>query len=197
MSTPNFYLRNMTRYYAIGMNAEEGEEDKMEWQLQDIAEELRSEGWEPLGRYYSVTSARGYTDSALGVAIREKTIDTPAGTIFLEVAVVVNFGYWEGACLDIMGRWEIGNLHYDAFTELTFEDIQEEHDVCEDREYWINSSHHREYLTDEKAAAACAKVKRVRDELREQAEAICARYADAVLRCRGVMCNGEAWYEAV
>ncbi len=197
MSTPNFYLRNLSEYYVVGIDDAGDNEEKLNQQLQNIADDLCAKGWRPWSGDYNVTRRRGdFTDWAPGVAVRQREINTPAGVVSLEVAVVVNHGY-EGACLDVAGRWSLTCDCYDAFSELSSIYIADDYNATENYRGRFSANYAPKIITDEKAAAACAEVKRVRDELREQAEAICARYADAVLRCRGVMCNGEAWYEAV
>ena len=138
MATCNWYNKNCSRYFVLGMNKyyskEEVEENGLDpelvgeydeaqtdfdyqYQEKEIVSSLQKKGWEDFD---------GYEDNAHVIAYKNKTIVYGGCEISLEINALVRSGYYEGACMDLSGKVIIdsagdywtGSPEYDLFEDF-------------------------------------------------------------------------------
>lgn len=181
-------MQNMSRYFCIGLDEDGADSDyldeKCAWQIDDIREEFKAAGWTPeTGEYRSPFNRGGCPR----IASKTVYIDYTEDRCFrLDLSVIVRWGYYEGGCLDIVGEW--GNEN-DAF-----ERVQPEWVLMDDYQCNDDGTPRADNLTEAQAPTVCRMIEAARDELAKEAEGICARTCEVMLRRGAVFDNGEAIY---
>lgn len=138
MATGNWYNKNCSRYFVLGMNKyyskEEVEENGLDpelvgkydeaqtdsnyqYQEKEIVSGLQKKGWEDFD---------GYEDNAHVIAYKTAALNYGGCEISLEINALVRSGYYEGACMDLSGKVIIdsagdywtGSPEYDIFEDF-------------------------------------------------------------------------------
>lgn len=135
MGTSNFYYKNASRVYAIGMNYEANKIDDDgnetdeketvypdEWEIMDeldnIQENMKGYEYGFTERVSSYPELRSFPSSPIGTWYIEKQY---AGVwIEVHLSVVANSGYYEGACLDYITQLYMGGNEID---EMNADDL--------------------------------------------------------------------------
>lgn len=205
MSTPNFALKNASRYFVFGMpvyytqediNAnglnqdlldhfdEIGTEVNYEADKENVASELKAKGWHDIEE---CDGDRSYPTTLFS----EKTKTISFGSTSVDITVQAGYtsGYYEAAIFDWLAKVRVNGM-IDGWTD-TFEyehDDLEADDVIRDN--WYNNKG----LSKIHAAHIICKIKAIIDELKNEAELAFSMYCDEEMYCAYRCSNGEAGY---
>ena len=205
MSTPNFALKNASRYFVFGMpvyyTKEDIDENELDQDLLDhfdeigteanyeadrenVAYELKAKGWNDIEE---CDGDRSYPTTLFS----EKTKTISFGNISVDITIQAGCtsGYYEAANFDWFVNiktyrkaeyyYETCNYDYD---DLTADDVI--------RDDWYNNKG----LSKIHAAHVIRKVQAIIDELKNEAELAFSMYCDEEMYCVYRCFNGEAGY---
>ena len=205
MSTPNFALKNASRYFVLGMpvyyTQEEIDERELDQDLlgefdeigteslfqdtqHNVAYELKAKGWHDIEE---CDGDRSYPTSLFS----EKTVSIKCGdnTIDVTIQAGCTSGYYEAANFD----WFVNiktyrriDYYYETcdydYNDLTADDVI--------RDNWYDNKG----LSKIHAAHAIRKIEAIIDELKNEAELAFSMYCDEEMYCAYQCFNGEAGY---
>ena len=205
MSTPNFALKNASRYFVFGMpvyyTQEDIDENELDQELlgkydefgteanyyadkDNVAYELKKKGWHDIEE---CDGDRSYPTSLFS----EKTVSIKCGdnTIDVTIQAGCTSGYHEAANLD----WFVNiktyrkvDYYYETcdydYNDLTADDVI--------RDDWYENKG----LSKIHAAHIIRKIEAVIDELKNEAELAFSMYCDEEMYCAYQCFNGEAGY---
>lgn len=206
MSTPNFALKNASRYFVIGMPVyytqedidandmdqellgeydEIGTETNFEAAKNNVAYELNAKDWQNIDE---CDGDRSYPTSLFS----EKTITLNVGNVDIDITVQVGYtsGYYQGANFDWLAKVGVSGMIEGWNEQLDYgADELEAGDVIRDN--WYNnrglSRIHAEHIIE--------KIGAIIDTLKEEAEIAFSKYCDEELFCAWRSFNGEAGYK--
>lgn len=205
MSTPNFALKNASRYFVFGMPAyytqedidaneldqdllgeydEVGTELNYEADKDNVAYELKANGWHDIEEH---DGDRSYPTSLFS----EKTVSIQCGDIRLDITIQAGCtsGYYEAANFD----W-FANIKTCRRVEYYYETCDYEYgDLTVDdviRDDWYDNPG----LSKIHAAHIIRKIEAVIDDLKNEAELAFSKCCDEEMVCAWQAFNGEAGY---
>ena len=205
MSTPNFALKNASRYFVFGMPVyytqedidengldqdlldqydELGTEDNYYADKDNVAYELKKKGWYDIDEY---DGNRCYPMTLFA----EKVEDIIFGRTHVDVIIKAGCtaGYYDAANFDWIVKIKVDGM-IDGYNE-SFEydpDELESYDVIRDN--WYDNKG----LSKIHAARIVRKIEAIVDELKNEAELAFSMYSDEELYCAWIASNGEACY---
>ena len=206
MSTPNFALKNASRYFVFGMpvyyTQEDIDENGLDQDLLDQYDELGTEfnydtdkenvictlkkkGWYDIEEY---DGNRCYPMTLFA----EKVEDIIFGRTHVDVIIKAGCtaGYYDAANFDWIVKIKVDGM-IDGYNE-SFEydpDELEPYDVIRDN--WYDNKG----LSKIHAARIVRKINAIIDELKNEAELAFSMYSDEELCCAWIASNGEACYD--
>lgn len=195
MGTSNFYCTNASKVFAVCMNREvpvlddEGNETgettteaPEQWEIQDTIDNIREQMKTDQYKYYKdegwdSSAPRSYSSMKIGCWCISKEY---AGVeIYLTIEASLNFGYYEGACLD----WEF-NIHVNGSEADEVE--------ADDLSYYgtVNSG-----LAKRIARYANNWVNKIKEQMVNDLEKIFEEMSEIKLKRVATFSNGETIYE--
>lgn len=204
MSTPNFALKNASRYFVFGAPVyytqedideygmdperlgeydEEGTRLSYEEAKDNVAYELQAKGWQ------NIDESDGEINYTSLFSEKTKEIDLSDVSVYVTVKAGCTSGYYEAANFDWLAKIEVyglfGGYHdnflYDA-DELDADDVI--------RDNWYGNKG----LSKIHAAHIIKKIETIIDELKNEAEIAFSMYCDEEMYCVYQCFNGEAGY---
>lgn len=205
MSTPNFALKNASRYFVFGMpvyyTQEDIDENGLDQDLvgeydewgtelnyddvkENVAYELKAKGW------HNIEECDGdrYYPTAL-FAEKTKTIWLGDTSVDITIQAGCTSGYYEAAIFDWFTKVKVSGM-IDGWNE-TFE---YEHDELEADDVIRDNWYDNKGLSKIHAARIIRKIKAIIDELKNAAEMAFSMYCDEEMYCAFQCSNGEAGY---
>lgn len=205
MSTPNFALKNASRYFVFGMpvyyTQEDIDENGLDQDLlgefdevgtefhfdddkQNVAYELKSKGWHDIDEW---DGDRSYTTTLFS----EKTVSIMCGDNPIDITIQAGCtsGYYEAANFDWFATVKVYNrveFYYET-CDYEYGDFDAEDVIRDD---WYNNAG----LSKIHAAHIIRKIEAIIDELKNEAELAFSRYCDEEMYCAYQCFNGEAGY---
>ena len=205
MSTPNFALKNASRYFVFGMpvyyTQEEiderelaqdlvGEFDELSTEFyyyaarDNVAYELKANGWHDI---VECDGDRSYPTSFFA----EKTKTLCIGNVDIDVIVQAGCtsGYYQAANFDWLAKVKVYGLIDGWHAEFEYEEDElEAYDVIGDNWYGNKG------LSKIHAAHIIKRIEAIIDELKNEAELAFSMYCDEEMYCAYRCFNGEAGY---
>lgn len=205
MSTPNFALKNASRYFVFGtpvyytqedIDANELDQDLLdhfdeigtdvnyEAGKENVASELKEKGWNDIEE---CDGDRSYPTALFSE--KTKTISFGSTSVDITVQAGCTSGYYEAANFDWFAKVKVCGM-IDGYTE-TFE---YEHDELEADDVIRDNWYDNKGLSKIHAAHIIRKIEAVIDELKNEAELAFSKYCDEEMFCAWQAFNGEAGY---
>lgn len=208
MSTPNFKLKNASRYFVIGMpvyyTQEYIDENELEQDLLDqydefeteanyeadkenVAYELKAKGWNDIEE---CDNDRSYPTTLFS----EKTKIVMCGDTYVEITIQAGCtsGYYQAANFDWFAKVKVKGVIDGWYSEFEYEhDDLEVDDVIRDN--WYDNKG----LCKIHAAHIIRKIEAIIDELKNEAELAFSMYCDEEMYCAYRCFNGEAGYDRI
>ena len=207
MSTPNFALKNASRYFVFGTPVYYTQEDIDECELdqdllgeydevgtelnyqadkENVAYELQAKGWKAIDECdYDCNYPTSFFSE------KTKTIDFVNTSVDVTVKAGCTSGYYEAANFDWFAEIRVSGLIDGWHEEFDYEpDELEADDVIRDN--WYDNKG----LSTIHAARVIKKIEAIIDELKNEAELAFSMYSDEEMYCDYVCFNGEAGYSA-
>ena len=205
MSTPNFALKNASRYFVFGtpvyytqedIDANELDQDLLdhfdeigtevnyEAGKENVACELKAKGW------HDIEECDGdYSYPTTLFSEKTKTISFGSTSIDISVQAGCTSGYYEAANFDWFANiktyrkvdYYYETCNYD-YNDLTADDVIDDN--------WLDNNG----LSKIHAARIIRKIEAVIDELKNEAELAFSKYCDEEMFCAWQAFNGEAGY---
>ena len=205
MSTPNFALKNASRYFVLGMPVyytqedidaneldqdlldhfdEIGTEVNFEAGKENVACELKAKGWHDIEEY---AGDRSYPTTLFSE--KTKTISFGSTSVDITVQAGCTSGYYEAANFDWFANiktyrkvdYYYETCNYD-YNDLTADDVIDDN--------WLDNNG----LSKIHAARIIRKIDAIIDELKNEAELAFSMYCDEEMFCAWQAFNGEAGY---
>ena len=206
MSTPNFKLKNASRYFVLGMpqyytqddiDANELDQDLLdhfdeigtevnyESCKENVAWELKAKGW------HDIEECDGdYSYHTTLFSEKTKTISFGNTSVDITIQAGCTSGYYEAANFDWLAKVKVSGMT-EGYIE-TFEyqpDDLGANDVIEQN--WYDNKG----LSKIHAAHIIRKIEAIIDELKNEAELAFSMYCDEEMYCAYKCSNGEAGYD--
>ena len=200
MSTPNFALKNASRYFVFGMPAyytqEDIDENGLDQELLDkydefgteanyydvkhnVAYELKAKGWQNIDE---CDGDRSYPTHLFAQKVESFFCgDTPIDVI---IKAGCTSGYYEAANFD----WFV-KVRIDYDDSASYEPDELEPDDVISQNWYDNKG-----LSKIHAAHVIRKIQAIIDELKNEAELAFSMYCDEEMYCTWIASNGEAGY---
>ena len=205
MSTPNFALKNASRYFVFGMpvyyTQEDIDENGLDQDLLGKYDELDTEA-----NYYSdkenvahALKAKGWHDiddfdgdrSCPTSLFAEKTKTILFGSTSVDITIQAGctFGYYEAANFDWFAKIEVSGMieGYNETFEYEFDELEAD-DVIRDN--WYDNKG----LSKIHAAHIIRKIEAIIEELKNEAELAFSKYCDEEMYRAYLCSNGDAGY---
>lgn len=205
MSTPNFALKNASRYFVFGtpvyytqedIDANELDQDLLdhfdeigtevnyEAVKENVAWELKAKGWHDIDE---CDGDRSYP--TILFSEKTKTISFSSTSVDITVQAGCTSGYYEAANFDWFANiktyrkvdYYYETCNYD-YNDLTADDVV--------RDNWLDNKG----LSTIHAARIIRKIEAIIDELKNEAELAFSKYCDEEMFCAWQAFNGEAGY---
>lgn len=205
MSTPNFALKNASRYFVFGMPVYYTQEDIDEYELDqdllgeydalyteanydtdkdNVAYELKAKGWHDIEES---DGDRSYPTTLFS----EKTVSIKCGDNSIDITIQAGCtsGYYEAANFDWFATVKTSRRveYYYETCKYEFGDFDAD-DVIRDN--WYDNKG----LSKIHAARIIRKIEAIIDEMKNEAELAFSKYCDEELYCAYRCSNGEAGY---
>ena len=202
MSTPNFALKNASRYFVFGMpvyyTQEEIDERELDQDLlgefgteanyyddkENVAYELKAKGWHNIDEF---DGDRSYPSNLFS----EKTVSIMCGDNPIDITMQAGFtsGYYEAANFDWFAKVKVSGM-----IEGLYETFEYEHDELEADDVIRDNWYDNKGLSKIHAARIIKKIQAIIDELKNEAELAFSMYCDEEMYCASQCFNGEAGY---
>ena len=201
MSTPNFALKNASRYFVFGMPAyytqEDIDENGLDQELLDkydefgteanyydvkhnVAYELKAKGWQNIDE---CDGDRSYPTHLFAQKVESFFCgDTPIDVI---IKAGCTSGYYEAANFD----WFV-KVRIDYDDSASYEPDELEPDDVISQNWYGNRG-----ISTIHAAHVIRKIQAIIDELKNEAELAFSMYCDEEMYCAWIASNGEAGYD--
>ena len=205
MSTPNFALKNASRYFVFGMpvyyTQEDIDENELDQDLLDhfdeidtevnfeackenVACELNVKGWHDIDEFDGDRSCPTTLFSE-----KTKTISFGNTSVDITIQAGCTSGYYEAANFDWFSSVKVCGLIEGWHEEFDYEaDELEEYDVIRDN--WYDNKG----LSKIHAAHIIRKIEAIIDELKNEAELAFSKYCDEEMYRAYLCSNGDAGY---
>ena len=206
MSTPNFALKNASRYFVLGMpvyyTQEDIDENGLDQDLlgkydeldteanyyadkENVAHALKAKGW------HDIDECDGDRSCPTSLfAEKTKTILFGSTSVDITMQAGCTSGYYEGANFDWFSSVKVCGLIEGWNEEFDYEaDELEEYDVIRDN--WYDNKG----LSKIHAAHIIRKIQAIIDELKNEAELAFSMYCDEEIGLACIFSNGEAIYD--
>lgn len=206
MSTPNFALKNASRYFVLGMpvyyTQEDIDENELDQDLLDcydeigteinysdvkrnVAYELKSKGWHDIEE---CDGDRSYPTTLFS----EKTASIMCGDNPIDITIQAGCtsGYYEAANFDWfvnIKTYRKAGYYYET-CDYDYEDLTTDDVIRDD---WYNNAG----LSKIHAAHIIRKIEAIIDELKNEAELAFSMYCDEEMGLTCIFSNGEAIYD--
>lgn len=205
MSTPNFALKNASRYFVFGtpvyytqedIDANELDQDLLdhfdeigtevnyEAGKENVSLELKAKGWHDIEE---CDGDRSYP--TILFSEKTKTISFASTSVDITVQAGYTSGYYEAANFD----W-FATVKVDGMIEGWHETFEYEHDELEADDVIRDNWYDNKGLSKIHAAHAIRKIEAIIDELKNEAELAFSMYCDEEMYCAYQCFNGEAGY---
>ena len=205
MSTPNFALKNASRYFVFGMpvycTQEDIDENELDQDLlgtydeldteanyeadkENVAGELKAKGWHDIEEY---AGDRYYPTTLFSE--KTKTFWIGSTSIDITIQAGCTSGYYEAANFDWFAKVRVYGV-IDGYIE-TFE---YEHDELEADDVIRDNWYDNKGLSKIHAARIIRKIQAIIDELKNEAELAFSMYCDDEMYRAYLCSNGEAGY---
>lgn len=206
MSTPNFALKNASRYFVFGTpvyyTQEDIDENGLDQELLDKYDEFGTEA-----NYYDVKHNVAYELKAKGwhnidecdgdrsypaTLFSEKTKTICFGNISVDITIQAGCtaGYYEAANFD----W-FATVKADGMIEGWYETFEYDYDELETDDVINDNWLDNKGLSKIHAAHIIRKIEAIIDELKNEAELAFSMYCDEEMYCAYQCFNGEAGYD--
>lgn len=206
MSTPNFALKNASRYFVFGMpqyyTQEDIDENELDQDLlgefdevgtefhfdddkQNVAYELKAKGWHDIDE---CDGDRSYPTHLFSE--KTKTISFGNTSVDITIQAGCTAGYYEAANFDWLAKVTVYRMTNGRYSVFDYEfDGLEACDVI--RNNWYDNKG----LSKIHAAHVIRKIQAVIDELKNEAELAFSMYCDEEMGLACIFSNGEAIYD--
>lgn len=207
MSTPNFALKNASRFFVFGtpvyytqddIDANDmdqdllGEYDEVGTEIQydaakdNVASDLMVKGWSNIDE---CDNNRSYQTSLFSE--KTKTIDIGDVCIYITVQAGCTSGYYQAANFDWLAKIEVCGMIDGWSEQIEYEaDELDAGDVIRDN--WYNNRG----LSKIHAGHIIQKIEAIIEVLKNEAEIAFSKYCDEEMYCTFLAFNGEAGYSA-
>ena len=205
MSTPNFALKNASRYFVFGMpqyyTQEEideygldqellGEYDELSTEIhydddkKNVSSELKAKGWNDIEE---CDGDRSYPTTLFS----QKTVSARCGDKSIDITIQAGCtsGYYEAANFD----WFV-NVRVHGTIEGWHETFEYEHDELEAADVIRDNWYDNKGLSKIHAAHIIGKIESIIDDLKNEAELAFSMYCEEEMYCTFRAFNGEAGY---
>lgn len=205
MSTPNFALKNASRYFVFGMpvfyTQEEidkyeldqdllGEFDELNTEIhydddkKNVASDLETKGWHDISE---CDGDRSYPTSLFS----EKTVSIMCGDTPVDITIKAGCtsGYYQAANFD----W-FASVRVHGTIDGWYETFEYEHDELEADDVIRDNWYDNKGLSKIHAARIIRKIEAIIDDLKNEAELAFSMYCDEEMYCTFRAFNGEAGY---
>lgn len=205
MSTPNFALKNASRYFVFGMPVYYTQEDIDEYELDqdlfgkydaldteanydadkdNVAYELKATGWHDIEE---CDGARSYPTTLFSE--KTKTIWLGNTSVDITMQAGCTSGYYEAANFDWFAK-----VKFSGMIEGWHETFEYEHDELETDDVIRDNWYDNKGLSKIHAARIIRKIEAIIDEMKNEAELAFSKYCDEEMYCAYRCSNGEAGY---
>ena len=205
MSTPNFALKNASRYFVVGMPQyytqedidvneldqdllgefdEEGTEFNFEDAKDNVAYELKAKGWNGIEE---CDGDRSYPTTLFSE--KTKTISLGSTSVDITVQAGCTSGYYEAANFDWFATVKVSGM-----IEGWHETFEYEHDELEADDVIRDNWYDNKGLSKIHAEHIIRKIEAIIDELKNEAELAFSKCCDEEMFCAWQAFNGEAGY---
>lgn len=205
MSTPNFALKNASRYFVFGtpvyytqedIDANELDQDLLdhfdeigtevnyEAGKENVALQLKAKGWHDIEE---CDGDRSYPTSLFSE--KTKTISFGSTSVDITVQAGCTSGYYEAANFD----W-VATVKVSGMIEGYIETFEYEHDELEPDDVIRDNWYDNNGLSKIHAEHIIRKIEAIIDELKNEAELAFSMYCDEEMYCAYQCFNGEAGY---
>lgn len=205
MSTPNFALKNASRFFVFGMPVYYTQEEIDEYGLDrnllgqfdeldteanydadkaNVAGELKAKGW------HDIEDCDG--DSSYPTTFfseKTKTICFGDTEVYVTMQAGCTSGYYEAANFDWFAKVEVSGM-----IEGWHETFEYEHDELEADDVIRDNWYDNKGLSKIHAAHVIRKIEAIIDDLKNEAELAFSMYCDEEMYCTFLAFNGEAGY---
>lgn len=205
MSTPNFALKNASRFFVFGMPVYYTQEEIDEYGLDqnllgqfdeldteanydadkaNVAGELKAKGW------HGIEDCDG--DSSYPTTFfseKTKTIFFGDTEVYVTMQAGCTSGYYEAANFDWFAKVEVSGM-----IEGWHETFEYEHDELEADDVIRDNWYDNKGLSKIHAAHVIRKIEAIIDDLKNEAELAFSMYCDVEMYCTFLAFNGEAGY---
>lgn len=205
MSTPNFALKNASRFFVFGMPVYYTQEEIDEYGLDqnllgqfdeldteanydadkaNVAGELKAKGW------HDIEDCDG--DSSYPTTFfseKTKTICFGDTEVYVTMQAGYTSGYYEAANFDWFAKVEVSGM-----IEGWHETFEYEHDELEADDVIRDNWYDNKGLSKIHAAHVIRKIEAIIDDLKNEAELAFSMYCDEEMYCTFLAFNGEAGY---
>lgn len=206
MSTPNFALKNASRYFVLGKpvyyTQEEIDERELDQDLlgefdeigteslfqdtqHNVAYELKAKGWHDIDE---CDGDRSYPTTLFSE--KTKTISFGNTSVDITIQAGCTAGYYEAANFD----W-FATVKADGMIEGWHETFEYDYDELEADDVINDNWLDNKGLSKIHAAHIIRKIEAIIDELKNEAELAFSMYCDEEMYCTWIASNGEAGYD--
>lgn len=205
MSTPNFALKNASRFFVLGLPVYYTQEEIDEYGLdqnllgqfdelnteanydadkENVACELKTKGWHDIEE---CDGDRSYPTTLFSE--KTKTICFGDTEVYVTMQAGCTSGYYEAANFDWSAKVEVSGM-----IEGWHETFEYEHDELEADDVIRDNWYDNKGLSKIHAAHVIRKIEAIIDELKNEAELAFSMYCDEEMYCTFLAFNGEAGY---
>lgn len=208
MSTPNFSLKNASRFFVFGMPVYYTQEDIDENELDqnllgmydeleteanyeadkaNVAGELKAKGWHDIEE---CDGDRSYPTTLFSE--KTKTICFGDTEVYVTMQAGCTSGYYEAANFDWSAKIEVSGM-----IECWHETFEYEHDELTADDVIRDNWYDNKGLSKIHAAHIIRKIEAIIDDLKNEAELAFSMYCDEEIYCTFLAFNGEAGYSKI
>lgn len=208
MSTPNFSLKNASRFFVFGMPVYYTQEDIDENELDqnllgmydeleteanneadkaNVAGELKAKGWHDIEE---CDGDRSYPTTLFSE--KTKTICFGDTEVYVTMQAGCTSGYYEAAIFDWSAKIEVSGM-----IEGWHETFEYEHDELTADDVIRDNWYDNKGLSKIHAAHIIRKIEAIIDDLKNEAELAFSMYCDEEMYCTFLAFNGEAGYSKI
>ena len=208
MSTPNFSLKNASRFFVFGMPVYYTQEDIDENELDqnllgmydeleteanyeadkaNVAGELKAKGWHEIEE---CDGDRSYPTTLFSE--KTKTICFGDTEVYVTMQAGCTSGYYEAANFDWSAKIEVSGM-----IEGWHETFEYEHDELTADDVIRDNWYDNKGLSKIHAAHIIRKIEAIIDDLKNEAELAFSMYCDEEMYCTFLAFNGEAGYSKI
>lgn len=208
MSTPNFALKNASRYFVFGMPVYYTQEEIDEYGLDqnllgmydeleteanyeadkaNVAGELKAKGWHDIEE---CDGDRSYPTTLFSE--KTKTICFGDTEVYVTMQAGCTSGYYEAANFDWSAKVEVSGM-----IEGWHETFEYEHDELKAEDVIRDNWYDNKGLSKIHAAHVIRKIEAIIDDLKNEAELAFSMYCDEEMYCTFRAFNGESGYSKI